>query len=268
MGAPVNARGMANCSVGVTFFMVHIISLSMSTPKPNNFETFALVDTWIFDLDNTLYSPECALFVQIDKRMNAFLREMFEVGHEEAHRIQKHYYHKYGTTLSGLMKEHNLQPESFLEYVHDIDLSVVPEAPALGRAIEQLPGRKFIFTNGSRQHAERVATKLGVLQHFDDLFDIVAGDYTPKPAPVAYARFLEAHGVEAKTAAMFEDLPHNLENPHALGMATVLVCSGVGEHPSQKAFRAQNTKPAHIHHVTDDLAAFLEDVLAATAPAR
>jgi putative hydrolase of the HAD superfamily len=237
----------------------------MSTPTPNNYETFTRVDTWIFDLDNTLYSPECALFVQIDKRMNAFLREMFEVGPEEAHRIQKHYYHKYGTTLSGLMKEHNLRPESFLEYVHDIDLSVVPEAPALGHAIERLPGRKFIFTNGSRKHAERVAAKLGVLQHFDDLFDIVAGDYTPKPALVAYSRFLKTHGVEAKSAAMFEDLPHNLESPHMLGMATVLVCSGVGEHPSQKAFRAQNAKPAHIHHVTDDLAAFLEDVLAALA---
>ena len=247
--------------------MVHITALFMDTHTPNNYEPFVRVDTWIFDVDNTLYSPECALFVQIDKRMNAFLREMFEVGHEEAHRIQKHYYHKYGTTLSGLMKEHNLQPEVFLEYVHDIDLSVVPEAPALGRAIERLPGRKFIFTNGSRKHAERVAAKLGILQLFDDLFDIVASDYTPKPAPVAYAQFLKAHGVEAKAAAMFEDLPHNLENPHARGMTTVLVCSGVGEHPSQIAFRAQTTKPAHIHHVTDDLAAFLEDVLATLAPA-
>ncbi len=238
----------------------------MSAPKPNNYETFARVDTWIFDLDNTLYSPECALFVQIDKRMNAFLRELFEVGYEEAHRIQKHYYHKYGTTLSGLMKEHNLAPESFLEYVHDIDLNSVPEAPALGKAIERLPGRKFIFTNGSRKHAERVAAKLGILQYFDDLSDIVAGDYTPKPAPVAYSRFLKTHGVDAKAAAMFEDLPHNLESPHALGMATVLVCSGVGEHPSQQAFRAQSAKPAHIHHVTDNLAEFLENVLAATAP--
>ncbi|MEJ2125267.1 MAG: pyrimidine 5'-nucleotidase [Alphaproteobacteria bacterium] len=233
---------------------------------PNNFEPFAHVDTWVFDLDNTLYSPECALFVQIDKRMNAFLREMFEVGHEEAHRIQKHYYHKYGTTLSGLMKEHNLAPEGFLEYVHDIDLSSVPEAPALGQAIERLPGRKFVFTNGSRKHAERVAAKLGVLQHFDDLFDIVASDYTPKPAPVAYARFLKAHGVEAKSAAMFEDLPHNLENPHALGMTTVLVRSVFGEHPSQQAFNAMKAKPQHIHHVTDDLAVFLEDVLSVTTP--
>jgi putative hydrolase of the HAD superfamily len=241
----------------------------MDPLTPNSFEPFRRVDTWIFDLDNTLYSPECNLFAQIDQRMNAFLREMLSVGPEEARRIQKDYYYKYGTTLSGLMQVHNLPPERFLEYVHDVDVSPVPEAPALGAALERLPGRKFIFTNGSRRYAERVAAKLGVLQYFDDLFDIVAGGYAPKPRPEAYARFLNAHGVEAKSAAMFEDLPHNLENPHILGMATVLVQSDFhdSDHPAQKALANSGAMPPHIHHVTDDLVGFLEDVLAATAPA-
>lgn len=241
----------------------------MDPLTPNSFEPFRRVDTWIFDLDNTLYSPECNLFAQIDQRMNAFLREMFSVGPEEAHRIQKDYYHTYGTTLSGLMAVHNLQPDRFLEYVHDIDVSPVPAAPELAAVLGRLPGRKFIFTNGSRRHAERVAAKLGILQHFDDLFDIVASEYTPKPQPEAYARFLTAHGVKARTAAMFEDLPHNLENPHILGMATVLVKTEFHEcdHPAQMSFADSTALPEHIHHVTDDLTAFLEDMLAAIAPA-
>jgi putative hydrolase of the HAD superfamily len=241
----------------------------MNPLTPNSFEPFRRVDTWIFDLDNTLYSPECNLFAQIDQRMNAFLREMFSVGPEEAHRIQKDYYHTYGTTLSGLMAVHNLQPDRFLEYVHDIDVSPVPEAPELAAALAQLPGRRFIFTNGSRRHAERVATKLGILQHFDDLFDIVASGYSPKPQPESYERFLSAHGVKARTAAMFEDLPHNLENPHILGMATVLVKTEFHEcdHPAQMSLSESVALPEHIHHVTDDLTAFLEDMLAAIAPA-
>ena len=222
---------------------------------------FARVETWIFDLDNTLYPAECNLFAQVDQRMGAFISELLGVGLVEAKRIQKDYYYKYGTTLAGLMREHKLPPERFLEFVHDIDLAPVSALPDLGAALEALPGRKFIFTNGSRRHAERVAGKLGVLHHFDDLFDIVASDYVPKPSPAAYASFLKAHGVEAKVAAMFEDLPHNLESPHILGMSTVLVRSTYIDHPAQKAMADWRALPAHIHHITDDLTGFLEQVL-------
>ncbi len=227
---------------------------------------FRRVETWIFDLDNTLYPAECNLFAQVDQRMGAFISELLGVDLAEAKRIQKDYYFRYGTTLAGLMREHELPPERFLDFVHDIDLAPVCEAPLLGEALERLPGRKYIFTNGSRRHAERVAGKLGVLHHFDDLFDIAACNYVPKPSVDAYNAFLKAHGVEPKASAMFEDLPHNLESPHALGMATVLVRSTFIEHPAQKAMAEWRVPPAHIHHITDDLTGFLQEVLAATEP--
>jgi putative hydrolase of the HAD superfamily len=235
---------------------MHLVTPAALTP-------FGRVRAWIFDLDNTLYPSECNLFAQVDQRMGAFIAEFLGVGYEEAKRVQKDYYYRYGTTLAGLMREHKLPPERFLDYVHDIDLAPVCEAPELGAALERLPGRKFIFTNGSRAHAERVAAKLGVLHHFDELFDIVAGDYVPKPSAQAYDRFLTAHGVEAPSAAMFEDIPHNLEAPHALGMVTVLVRSAFFEHPSQKGIAEWRALPAHVHHVTGDLTGFLGEVLEA-----
>jgi putative hydrolase of the HAD superfamily len=226
----------------------------------------AEVETWIFDLDNTLYPSECNLFAQIDQRMGTFLAEFLGCDLVAARRVQKDYYHRYGTTLAGLMAEHKLPPERFLDFVHDIDLAPVCEAPELGAAIERLPGRKYIFTNGSRAHAERVAAKLGVLHHFDDVFDIVAGEYIPKPSADAYNRFLKAHGVEPITGAMFEDIPSNLEAPHALGMATVLVHSTYMDHPSQLAIKEWREPPPHIHHMTANLAGFLGDVLGYIAP--
>ena len=235
--------------------------MHLLTPAP--LTPFARVQTWIFDLDNTLYPSECNLFAQVDQRMGAFIAEFLGVSVEEAKRVQKDYYYRYGTTLAGLMREHKLAPERFLDFVHDIDLAPVCEAPELGAALERLPGRKFIFTNGSRAHAERVAAKLGVLHHFDELFDIVAGDYVPKPSAQAYDRFCQAHGVEAAASAMFEDIPHNLEAPHALGMATVLVRSSYFDHPSQKGIGEWRVLPPHVHHITGDLTGFLEEVLAA-----
>jgi putative hydrolase of the HAD superfamily len=226
----------------------------------------AEVETWIFDLDNTLYPSECNLFAQIDQRMGTFLAEFLGCDLVAARRVQKDYYHRYGTTLAGLMAEHKLPPERFLDFVHDIDLAPVCEAPELGAAIERLLGRKYIFTNGSRAHAERVAAKLGVLHHFDDVFDIVAGEYIPKPSADAYNRFLKAHGVEPMTGAMFEDIPSNLEAPHALGMATVLVHSTYMDHPSQLAIKEWREPPPHIHHMTANLAGFLGDVLGYIAP--
>jgi putative hydrolase of the HAD superfamily len=237
----------------------------MDIAPPHKFDPFRCVETWIFDLDNTLYPSQCNLFAQIDQRMTAFIERLFEVPTEEARRLQKEYYYKFGTTLGGLMALHGIKPEQFLEYVHDIDLSPIEPLPALSDALARLPGRKFIFTNGSRLHAERVATKLGVLQHFDGLFDITASDYVPKPRPEAYSRFLSRHGVIPTLSAMFEDLPHNLENPHERGMTTVLVRSTFNDHPCQQEFDAADELPAHIHHVTDDLTNFLQELLNSTA---
>lgn len=220
---------------------------------------FNATEVWIFDLDNTLYPAECNLFAQVDKRMGEFIARYLGVPYEYARHLQKSYYRQFGTTLSGMMLVHRMDPKAFLDYVHDIDLAPVAEHPELRLAIDALPGRKLIYTNGSRRHAENVAGKLGILDLFEGIFDIADAEFVPKPTATAYNAFLKAHGVTATSAAMFEDMPHNLEAPHALGMTTVLVHSAtVYDHPVQHAIRAWQSPPAHVHHMTDNLCGFLE----------
>ncbi|MCB1521961.1 MAG: pyrimidine 5'-nucleotidase [Hyphomicrobiaceae bacterium] len=215
---------------------------------------------WIFDLDNTLYPADCNLFAQVDQRMGEFIANYLSVSFEHARYLQKTYYRQYGTTLAGLMQLHRMEPSAFLDYVHDIDLSPVPEHPELAAAIERLPGRKLIFTAGSRRHAENVAGKLGVLHLFEDICDIVATDFVPKEQRAAYDRMMTSHDVAANEAAMFEDMPHNLVAAHDLGMRTVLVHSSYMDHPAQAKIRTWTKPPVHIHHMTNDLARFLADV--------
>jgi putative hydrolase of the HAD superfamily len=232
-----------------------------SRPRPTDGDSpAAALDrtrVWIFDLDNTLYPAECNLFAQVDHRMGEFIARYLGVPYPQARHLQKTYYRQFGTTLTGLMKVHNLDPHDFLEYVHDIDLSVLPESPELAAAIARLPGRRLIFTNGSRKHAENVAGKLGVLHLFEDICDIAACEFVPKPEASAFDRMVRRHGVTATEAAMFEDMPHNLEAPHKLGMATVLVHSSYMDHPVQHEIKRWSATPAHIHHMTEDLVAFL-----------
>jgi putative hydrolase of the HAD superfamily len=222
---------------------------------------FERTEVWVFDLDNTLYPADSRLFAQVDRRMGEFIAGYLGVPFEYARHLQKSYYRQFGTTLTGLMQVHRMDPKPFLDYVHDLDLSVIAEHPRLAAVIGRLPGRKLIFTNGSRAHAERVAGKLGLLELFDGIFDIVDAGYVPKPKPACYEAFLEAHAVEAARAAMFEDMPLNLEAPHALGMTTVLVRSDANDdHPIHKSVRTWVTPPAHVHHMTYDLAGFLEGI--------
>jgi putative hydrolase of the HAD superfamily len=217
---------------------------------------------WIFDLDNTLYPAACNLFAQVDHKMGEFVARHLDVPYPYARYLQKSYYRQFGTTLSGLMTVHGMQPKAFLDYVHDIDVSHVPEDLALGEAIGRLPGRKLIFTNGTVSHAENVAGKLGILDRFEAIYDIVAADYVPKPHRAPYddfvARHLTHHGARPTQAAMFEDMPHNLEVPHTLGMQTVLVHSAAEyDSPVQTAIKAWAEPPAHVQHMTDDLTSFL-----------
>jgi len=214
---------------------------------------------WIFDLDNTLYPAECNLFAEIDRRMSAFIQNLLGLDPAAARKVQKELYYEHGTTLSGLMAKHGVKPEVFMDYVHDIDLSPVQHAPELADAIARLEGRKFIFTNGSARHAGRVAEKLGVLDKFDGIYDIAAGGYIPKPKPEAFKRFLEfCEGAQCKSA-MFEDLPHNLEAAHALGIVTVLVNSDYLDHPSQHALKEAAALPEYIQFETGDLTSFLNE---------
>jgi putative hydrolase of the HAD superfamily len=213
---------------------------------------------WIFDLDNTLYPSECKLFIEIEHRMGAFMARLLGVSYEQAQHLRKTYYRQFGTTLNGLMRVHKIEPGPFLDYVHDIDLSAVEPHPELRTAIERLPGRRLIFTNGSRRHAERVAGKIGVLDLFEDICDIASCGYIPKPDAAAFDHFVRAHGVAAREAAMFEDMPHNLEVPHAMGMATVLVKTRHPEHPRQREIAKWTAPPEYVHHITDDLVGLLD----------
>lgn len=223
-------------------------------------DRFAHVGTWIFDLDNTLYPAHSNLFAQIDTKIRDYVQRLLNTTHEDAHRVQRDYYKRYGTTLRGLMTEHGISPDEFLDYVHDIDHSALEPDLRLGAAIARLPGRRFIMTNGSRKHAEKTAARLGITQHFDDIFDIVAADLQPKPQRVAYDLCLARHAIEPKTAAMFEDLARNLEVPHALGMRTVLVVPNGTREVFRDAWELEGRADPHIEHVTDNLAVFLETI--------
>lgn len=223
---------------------------------------FGNVETWVFDLDNTLY-PHHLLWQQVNDRIRDYVAEFLKVSHDEAFRVQKDYYLRYGTTMRGLMTEHGLNPDDYLEYVHAIDHSPLTPNPALGHAIEKLPGRKLILTNGTTKHADAVLRQLQIHQHFEDVFDIIAAELEPKPSKITYDRFLARHGVDPSKAAMFEDLARNLEAPHALGMTTVLVVPEGQREVFREAWEMEGRGEAHVDHVTDDLAGFLKQAVAA-----
>ena len=223
---------------------------------------FGQVETWVFDLDNTLYPHHLNLWQQVDDRIRAYIAEFLKVPHDEAFRVQKDYYRRYGTTMRGLMTEHGLNPDNYLEFVHQIDHSPLEPNPALGAALARLPGRKLILTNGTRKHADAVMRRLAVHEHFEDVFDIVAAELEPKPSAKTYERFLAMHSVDASTAAMFEDLARNLEAPHTLGMTTVLVVPGGTREVFREDWELEGRDAPHVDYLTDDLTGFLEAIAA------
>ncbi|MEM9012512.1 MAG: pyrimidine 5'-nucleotidase [Pseudomonadota bacterium] len=206
-------------------------------------DAFSHVTHWVFDLDNTLYPPGARLFSQIEARMTDYVMREIRLDHDDAVALRVDYWTRYGTTLAGLMQEHAIAPEPFLAEVHEIDLSELGPDRRLARAIDALPGRKIVYTNGSRGHAERVTAALGLAQVFDGMFGIEDADYRPKPAADAFERVFAAGGIAVQAGAMFEDDPRNLAVPHALGMRTVLVGEEAGHD--------------HVHHATEDLSDFL-----------
>ena len=209
---------------------------------------FSHVDTWVFDLDNTLYPHHVNLWHQVDARIGEFVGAFLQVGPEEARRIQKDYYRRYGTTMRGMMSEHGVHADDFLAYVHQIDHSPLEPNPAMGAAIAQLPGRKLILTNGSTDHVDKVLQRLGIGAHFDAVFDIIAAELEPKPARKTYDKFLALHQVNPATAAMFEDLARNLVVPD--GTKEVV----------REDWELEGRDAAHVDHVTDDLTGFLEQL--------
>ena len=205
---------------------------------------FDHVETWVFDLDNTLYPADCNLFAQIDRRMGQFIATVSALPLDQAQDLRETYYYEHGTTLAGLVQLHGIAPDDFLDYVHDIDLSAVAPPRSSAAALEALPGRKFIFTNGSRKHAEAVMARLGVAGHVrGHLRHHALGYIYPKPMREAYRALRHAHGVTPRQAAMFDDLPHNLETAHRLGMTTVLV-QALTDHPEHQAIAGWTKLPS------------------------
>ncbi|WP_408022661.1 pyrimidine 5'-nucleotidase [Stappia albiluteola] len=226
----------------------------------NDLRAFQGVEAWVFDLDNTLYPAHVDLFAQIDERISNYVSRLLGIAKEEARIKQKEFYRDYGTTLRGLMNEHKIDADEFLNYVHDIDYSPVPPDPELEAQIAALPGRKYIFTNGDRPHAERTAARLGVTKHFEEIFDIVAAGLLPKPNRETYDRFLKRTGVSPARAAMFEDLSRNLAVPHRLGMRTVLVVPEGTREVFREDWEMEGDEAPHVEFVTDSLSGFLKAV--------
>ncbi|WP_424982256.1 pyrimidine 5'-nucleotidase [Maritalea sp. S77] len=217
------------------------------------------VDCWIFDLDNTLYPRTCRLFDQIDKLITAYVVDVTGYDWADARKLQKEFFAEYGTTLSGLMATRNVDPHHYLQKVHDIDYSPVAPNPALMDAIRALPGRKIIFTNADRGHAQNVLKRLGGEDVFEDIFGIIEAEFAPKPHNNSYEKFIANHGVAPTSAAFFEDMEVNLKVPHSLGMRTVHVVPGADFDGSKlEPFELERKDDEeHIHHVTDDLGTFL-----------
>jgi putative hydrolase of the HAD superfamily len=242
------------------------MALPESGPSADGRRGFSEVDTWVFDLDNTLYPHHLNLWQQVDVRIRDYIVKFLDVTHDEAFRVQKDYYRRYGTTLRGLMVEHGMKPDDFLDYVHQIDHTPIEPNPALAVVLKRLPGRKLILTNGTRPHAEAVMRRLDVHEIFEDVFDIIAGKLEPKPLPQTYERFLARHDVDPHKAAIFEDLARNLEIPYALGMTTVLVVPERTREVFREAWELEGQDAPHIDHVTDDLVGFLVSLSANPVP--
>ncbi|MGQ0675258.1 MAG: pyrimidine 5'-nucleotidase [Rhodospirillales bacterium] len=218
------------------------------------------IDTWVFDLDNTLYPADCRLWEQVDRRINEMSARVLGLPLDQARLVQKEYLRKYGTTLRGLMVEHNVDMHAYLDYVHDLDLAPVAPNPRLDAALDRLPGRKLVFTNGTLAHAERILAKLEIARRFEDVFDIHAADYLPKPEPAVYDMLVRRHAIAPRRAALFEDMARNLKPAYDLGMTTAWV--KVDWAWLRGAAKAEENFD-HVHHVIDDLTEWLADAVQA-----
>lgn len=208
-------------------------------------DSFSHVSHWVFDLDNTLYPPHARLFDQIEVRMTAYVMDALGVDQARADHLRQHYWHSYGTTLAGLMREHDVDPTPYLTDVHDISLDHLEHDPDLAAHITALPGRRIVYTNGTAPYAERVLAARGLDGVFDAVYGVEHANFLPKPERAAFETIFARDGVAPDQAAMFEDDPRNLAAPHQMGLQTV--------HVAPEPHVAD-----HIHHHTDDLTAFLK----------
>ena len=229
---------------------------------PGGLTRFSHVQAWIFDLDNTLYPRDADLFSQINVKISTYVARVLNIPVDEATLKQKHFYKTYGTTLRGLMVEHDIVVDDYLDYVHDIDHSWVKFDPVLKQAIEALPGKKYIYTNGSVPHALAVTDQLGITDQFSDVFDIVRADLIPKPDRIPYEKFLHETGIKPGEAAFFEDLARNLTVPFDMGMRTVLIVpSSKSVMQPQDSWETSGQDEEFVEYVTPSLPQFLQAIL-------
>lgn len=224
-----------------------------TAPDPQLQQRLRSVQTWLFDMDNSLYPASINLFAQIDARMGAYVARLLGIGLEEAQRLQKSYFHEHGTTLRGLMLSHDVEPRDFLDFVHDIDFSVLRPDPRLLHGLERLPGRKLVFTNGDAAYAGRVLDALGIAHVFEAVYDVEAMEWHAKPDPRAYRRICDLHGIDPAHALFADDMASNLLPAKELGMLTLWVNNG-----SERG--AHGASPAFIDFETHDIAQWLEEM--------
>tara|TARA_Y100000590_G_scaffold382059_1_gene451724 strand:- start:118 stop:789 length:672 start_codon:yes stop_codon:yes gene_type:complete len=208
---------------------------------------------WIFDLDNTLYSGKTKVFDQVDKKMSKYISEKLNINIEEARKVQKNYFYEYNTTLNGMIKNHKINADEFLEYVHDINIDFLKEDTLLRDEIKKLDGKKIIFTNGSKKHAINVTKKIGITQLFDDIFDIVESDFIPKPAIEPYKKLVRKHKIDPKLCVLVEDIARNLKPAYEMGMKTIWI---ENDEPWAKKF----SESEFVDYRTKNLSGFLKKI--------
>ena len=212
-----------------------------------------LIKFWLFDLDNTLYSGKTKVFEQIDKKMSKYISKKLNVDINEAKKIQKSYFYQYDTTLRGLVKNHKIDAEDFLDFVHDINIDFLKQDLDLAKELEKLDGKKIIFTNGSKKHAINITQKLGIDKYFDDIFDIVDADFIPKPSIQPYKKLIEKHKIDPNLCLFVEDIARNLKPAYEMGMKTVWI---ENEEPWAKKF----SDSEFVNYKTNNLSEFLKQI--------
>mgnify|MGYP001383761302 FL=1 len=216
-------------------------------------EELKKIKYWLFDLDNTLYSGDTKVFDQVDKKMSKFISDKLNVSIEEAKKIQKNYFHEYNTTLNGMIKNHEIDANEFLEFVHDVDLNFLEKNEPLEKEITKLNGKKIIFTNGSKAHASNVTKRIGIEKLFDGVFDIVESDFIPKPSIEPYKKIIEKYKIEPQYSIFIEDIARNLKPAHELGMKTVWI-------KNNEPWAAEFSDSDFINYKIDNLAKFLKEI--------
>jgi len=216
-------------------------------------KTFQSIKYWIFDLDNTLYSGDTKVFEQVSNKMTKYVSNKLNVDLSEAKKIQTNYFHKYNTTLNGLIKNHKIDANDFLDFVHNINIDFLKKDLKLNKELEKLDGKKIIFTNGSKKHALNITQKIGIDQHFDDFFDIIDANFVPKPFIEPYKKIVEKHKIDPKLCVFVEDIARNLKPAYEMGMKTVWI---ENDEPWARKFSDSN----FINYKTDDLPEFLKKV--------